>query len=66
MAAAGQVIAWLLGSDPSIRWQVMRDLLGVPERQWRAERGEVEECINGRIVADGPTSGPTSRPLPAG
>ena len=42
MTAAGQVIDWLLGSDPSIRWQVMRDLLGVPERQWRAERAKVE------------------------
>jgi len=24
------VIQWLLDSDPSIRWQVMRDLTGAP------------------------------------
>ncbi len=114
------VIDWLLEADPSIRWQVMRDLQDIPESEWRdgqwaggaflpsgfearewqelgqpwtatafslsqlrefgldpssgwANRaveligtnsrwdhggepyweGEVEECINGRIVADG-------------
>jgi hypothetical protein len=42
MADSGPVIDWLLGSDPSIRWQVMRDLLEAPESQWRAERAKVE------------------------
>jgi hypothetical protein len=39
------VIAWLLDSehsDPSIRWQVMRDLLGAPQSEWSAERAKVE------------------------
>jgi len=36
------VIDWLLDSDPSIRWQVMRDLLGAPEPEWQAERASVE------------------------
>jgi hypothetical protein len=36
------VIEWLLDSDPSIRWQAMRDLLDAPEREWRAERARVE------------------------
>ena len=36
------VIGWLLDSDPSIRWQVMRDLLDAPESEWRAERTTVE------------------------
>jgi hypothetical protein len=36
------VIDWLLHSDPSIRWQVMRDLLDAPESEWRAERAKVE------------------------
>jgi len=27
------VIEWLIDSDPSIRWQVMRDLLDAPERE---------------------------------
>jgi hypothetical protein len=37
------VIEWLLdsGSDPSIRWQVMRDLLGAPAEQVAAERARV-------------------------
>jgi hypothetical protein len=38
----GPVIDWLLDSDPSIRWQVMRDLLDAPESEWRAERAKVE------------------------
>ena len=29
----GSVIQWLLDSDPSIRWQVMRDLIGAPTEQ---------------------------------
>jgi hypothetical protein len=36
------VIDWLLDSDPSVRWQVMRDLLGVSESEWRPERAKVE------------------------
>ena len=38
----GAVIEWLLDSDPSIRWQVMRDLTDAPESQWSAERARVE------------------------
>ena len=38
----GAVIEWLLDSDPSIRWQVMRDLTDAPESQWSAERAKVE------------------------
>lgn len=32
---------WLLHSDPSIRWQVMRDLLGAPADKVTAERARV-------------------------
>ena len=42
MAERGAVIDWLLDSDPSIRWQVMRDLLDAPEQEWRRERAKVE------------------------
>jgi hypothetical protein len=42
MIDSGPVIGWLLGSDPSIRWQVTRDLLDAPEPEWRAERARVE------------------------
>ena len=30
MTRSGPVVDWLLDSDPSIRWQVMRDLLDAP------------------------------------
>ena len=35
------VIKWLLGSDPSIRWQVMHDLTGEPTEVVAAERSRV-------------------------
>ncbi len=35
------VIEWLLDSDPSIRWQVMRDLSGAPAEEVAAERARV-------------------------
>lgn len=35
------VIQWLLDSDPSIRWQVMRDLTGSPAEEVAAERARV-------------------------
>jgi hypothetical protein len=38
----GALTDWLLDSDPSIRWQVMRDLLDAPESEWTAERANVE------------------------
>jgi hypothetical protein len=42
MAASGPAIDWLLDSDPSIRWQAMRDVLDAPEPEWRAQRAKVE------------------------
>jgi hypothetical protein len=35
------VIQWLLDSDPSIRWQMMRDLLDAPPHEVAAERARV-------------------------
>jgi hypothetical protein len=35
------VIQWLLDSDPSIRWQVMRDLTSAPDAAVAAERSRV-------------------------
>jgi len=32
------IIDWLMEGDPSIRWQVMRDLLDAPKAKWQAER----------------------------
>lgn len=42
MPATERTVEWLLESDPSIRWQVQRDLLDAPEPEWRAERAKVE------------------------
>jgi hypothetical protein len=36
-----KLIQWLLDSDPSIRWQVMRDLIGAPADEVAAERAKV-------------------------
>src|SRR5689334_12724096 len=46
------LIEWLLDSDPSIRWQVMRDLIGVPAQQVAAERARVAtEGLGARLLA---------------
>jgi hypothetical protein len=37
----GSVIQWLLDSDPSIRWQVLRDLTGALAEEIAAERARV-------------------------
>jgi hypothetical protein len=37
------VIEWLLDGDPSIRWQVMRDLLDAPPADWERERRRTAE-----------------------
>lgn len=42
MASEDATIAWLLDSDPAIRWQAMRDLLDAPQAEWAAERAKVE------------------------
>src|SRR5919197_188259 len=76
----GSVIEWLLDSDPSIRWQAMRDMGLDPmseaargavtrvrdnvtwqgvlpqDAAWHGKplfAGEVEPCINGRVVTVG-------------
>ncbi len=46
------VIQWLLDSDPSIRWQVMRDLIGAPTEEVAAERAKVAtEGWGARLLA---------------
>jgi hypothetical protein len=41
MGSRAAVVKWLLDSDPSIRWQVMRDLSGEPAEIIAAERSRV-------------------------
>ena len=46
------VIDWLLDSDPSIRWQVMRDLTGAPAGDVAAERAQVaREGLGAQLLA---------------
>jgi hypothetical protein len=46
------VVRWLLDSDPSIRWQVMRDLTGAPAAEVTAERARVAtEGWGARLLA---------------
>jgi hypothetical protein len=50
--ASDPVARWMLDSDPAIRWQVMRDLLGSDEAEWRSERARVEtEGWGARLLA---------------
>jgi hypothetical protein len=57
-APNGSVTEWLLDSDPSIRWQVMRDLVGAPEKQVAVERARVAtECVGVRLLAMQGTDG---------
>lgn len=53
---------WLLDSDPALRWQVERDLLGVPDEVWAATRARVAtEGFGARLLglqdADGQWAG---------
>jgi hypothetical protein len=44
--------AWLLDSDPALRWQVERDVLGLPEEVWAATRARVvTEGFGARLLA---------------
>src|SRR5919108_2665430 len=46
------VIRWLLDSDPSIRWQAMRDLTDAPDEEVAAERARVAtEGDGARLLA---------------
>src|SRR5262245_50644964 len=46
------VLQWLLDSDPSVRWQVMGDLIGAPPDEVAAERARVAtEGAGARLLA---------------
>src|SRR5690606_33202261 len=47
-----ELVAWLLDSDPALRWQVERDVVGAPEDVWRATRARVAtEGFGARLLA---------------
>ncbi|GAA5031714.1 squalene cyclase [Microbacterium fluvii] len=39
--SADDLLPWLLDSDPALRWQVERDLVGAAPEQWQATRARV-------------------------
>jgi len=50
--STSSITRWLLDSDPSIRWQVMRDLTDAPEAEIGAERARVAtEGEGARLLA---------------
>jgi hypothetical protein len=51
-SAQDTVIEWLLGSDPSIRWQVMRDLTDTPAEIVAVERSRVASEGWGPLLLD--------------
>lgn len=59
------VVAWLLDSDPAIRWQVMRDLTDAPDDAVAAERARVAtEGWGARLLALQGLDGHWSRDAP--
>lgn len=52
MTLTPEVAAWLLDTDPALRWRVQRDLLHEPEVTWRRTRERVaEEGFGARLLA---------------
>jgi len=47
-----KTISWLLEGDPSIRWQVQRDLLKLPEKKYEAERKLISKEGWGKRLLD--------------
>src|SRR3954452_8946205 len=48
----GSLIGWLLDSDPALRWQVERDLVGEPPEVWEATRARIAtEGFGARLLA---------------
>lgn len=47
-----EIISWLLEGDPSIRWQVQRDLLKLPENKCEAERKLISKEGWGKQLLD--------------
>ncbi|WP_422933105.1 squalene cyclase [Sinomonas sp. P47F7] len=52
MAEVASVTDWLIDSDPSLRWQVERDLLRAPQDAWETTRRRVAtEGFGARLLA---------------
>jgi hypothetical protein len=62
MAVDPALLDWMLDADPSLRWQVERDLVGAPPEVWEATRARVAtEGFGARLLelqdADGQWAG---------
>jgi hypothetical protein len=62
MSVDEQLLRWLLDADPSLRWQVERDLAGTASETWEATRTRVATEGNGAFLlskqdADGQWAG---------
>lgn len=52
MTTNDELVHWLMDGDPAIRWQTMRDLLGLPAQLWLAEqRRTLDEGWGARLLA---------------
>jgi hypothetical protein len=52
MKPTQETIEWMLDSDPALKWQVERDILGLPEAQWQKTRAlTATEGIGARLLA---------------
>jgi hypothetical protein len=52
MAVEPALLDWLLETDPALRWQVERDLLGAPQGTWNATRARIAtEGFGARLLA---------------
>ena len=51
-AVPESLVGWLLDSDPALRWQVERDLVGAPPEVWQATRARVAtDGFGARLLA---------------
>lgn len=52
MTVKPALLDWMLETDPALRWQVERDLMGEPEAVWEATRARVAtEGLGARLLA---------------
>lgn len=46
------LLEWMLDSDPALKWQIERDLIGAPDEKWKATRALVNtEGFGARLLA---------------
>lgn len=59
------LLAWLLDSEPAVRWRVERDLAGAPREVWDATRSSFHSTLNaltGLLAFEAASGGATRVP----